>query len=251
MCPYVLFALALIVILAPTLVRAEELNAEVRVSTTYNTNDRSDEFVDKQQSGYTASVRPNLRLTGEPARGFTYSIGYRTAFRTSSGDRATDDPDHDVDLTASYQLSAKTSIAARYGINIASDLLRERASTFGVETPDVVDDVFRRQRSLFNTASLQFRHLFSSRFSAGANLVYSFVDSSDERRFDSNQSVVNANLTYLLSAKSTVGLGWSARFQEFEDTATQRGSESDFYSINATWSYQSTVPLYNPARSVS
>lgn len=231
---------------APSLARAASVSAGMTVSGRWNSNARTTGFTDKKVSGYTVGFSPSVRVSGGTERDarLRYSIAYSTDFVKDFTIGRPQSFDHDVDVTASYDLTRYTTVTFRDGFDLASDFLRERAETVDVADPDFVPgDVFRREQRIRNQATLGITHRFSSRFSLAVTGVYGVLLSSAKQRFDSNQRALSGNLRYQLTANDTFGVGANWSTQTFDDTDTQRGSSTTFFGFTGSWTHRFTPTL--------
>ena len=217
---------------------AAELSGDVSFTGTYNTNEQTRASTDSDEDGYSASVRPLMRLEGQMGARGTYALEYAPTYRYNSVQNASDDLDHQLDVRTTHRLGPTTTLSFRHGLSVLRDLLRESPGEA------VADDIFRRERRIANSSSLSLLQVFGPKLSGTLQGAYTQLDTSDDRRSDARSWGANANLSYRLTARDSVGAGVSASFQEFEGIALESdGGGTDFYSVQGSWTHSFTDTL--------
>jgi hypothetical protein len=244
-------AAALVGLLAPTAVPAEELDLGWFGSAEYDDNIfNTDEDEGDKTDDVVLRTGPILGLR-RPAGEVTYEVRYEPRYEYFIDDSADDEFDHSAFGRARWQIAPTTSLTAVERFNVTHSLNR---GTFidDPTLPDVPGDLdveVARQEIIRNAASLTLQHSFTSRLQGTLTGDQGIFRTDRDDRFESDSWGGSSYLTYTLTEFDQIGGGFAVNFQDYHDIENdagvdQEGQDSISYNLFATW-YHTFDPTFS------
>ncbi len=177
----------------------------------------------------------------------TYNLNLRLSYEDFVDVSDADTIDTLARLRGGYRFSDTTRLSFREEFARTQSLSRRLEGLDPGSEDDLAPDIeLERQRLLRNSVFLGLEHSLSRRWQVNANFADTLFDPQDDDLVDSNSASATTNLSYLLSPRTRVGLGFGATRQDFSDTPVRDGGTTNFYRLFASWSH-----LFTPTLSVA
>ena len=188
--------------------------------------------------------RPGVKLHEDRGQDLSYSLFYAVPFEfaVDNGDEL-DDIDHEARGSVRYHVNDRMELFAGDNFRYLRGALRDVAAEDVVAGDGTVLINQERDRITLNDANAGISYRFTPRLSGQAAVSHSLFDSQRPDRADNWLLEGVGSMSYLVTPKHNVGLGFRYLRQEFDDRDVIPGSTVNSYNVFAQWTYRISETL--------
>lgn len=224
---------AMSLILAAT-ADAEELQLGATGQYVYNSNFFA--AANNEDEANSFQIGPNIAILDGEGR-FRYDITYSGAYQYYVDQDGVDDWESRLRVRATYDIDRRTSVQVSNRFRDVTNLRFGRQDiAIGNGALDPTQDQFFR-----NDLEVELVRNLTRRWDLRVRAGYHWIDfDKNIDRSDSEAYEVGTELDYQLATKHSVGVGASYIYQEFDEDLQSFGSQGDYVTTFARWTWDVT-----------